>query len=771
MKSRVIQDQPQPEEPGRTNPADACGKQMQRAMNVAGRMGHWSASHWKTAVFGWLAAVIVLFGVGNMVLGLKQIDVNDAGAGQSHKADQILKKAFPERAPQDEFVLVQSSTRTVDDPAFHAVVADVLGTVGASKTIKKLRSPYDPRHRDLISDNRHAVLVPWEMRGDSDEAEKNVDALSTASENVAARHPAFYIGHAGVSSNKALDKLFIDQLALAGERSIPITIAVLLLVLGSLVAVGIPILLALTGVLGTTGLVAVTSHFVPADPNVNAVILLIGLAVGVDYSLFYIKRWREERAAGRDSDAALTAAAATSGRSVLISGFTVLIAMAGLFFAADKTYLSFGIATMIVVGLAMLGSLTVLPALLSKLGPKVDKGRIPFVHRFRNDAGGSRFWKAVLTPTLKHPVVAVVLAGGLLILLALPAFRMHTAQSGFEALPKDAPTVATIQRIENVFSNGNVAPAIVAVKANTDAAGTKAALAALKVKALATGQAQRPIDFDVSKSHDVTRVTIPLVGKGVDTKSNDALATLRDDVLPATVGQIPGATWAVTGQTAQSVDQNALLKSKAPIVFAFVLIFAFLLLLVAFRSIVIAFKAILLNLLSVGAAYGVLVLVFQHGWGEGVLNFTSNGGIAYWLPIFLFVILFGLSMDYHVFILSRVREAYDRGLSTEDAVEQGISSTAGVVTSAAIVMVGVFFVFALMPILDMKEMGIGLAAAVLIDATIIRAVLLPASMKLLGDWNWYLPQWLEWLPRLEPEAGVGDEPVRARVEAPPVPTA
>src|SRR4051794_12589694 len=751
MKSRVIQDQPQPEEPARTNPADACGKQMQRAMNVAGRMGHWSASHWKTAVFGWLAAVIVLFGVGNMVLGLKQIDVNDAGARQSHKADQILKKAFPERAPQDEFVLVQSSTRTVDDPAFHAVVADVLGTVGASKTIKKLRSPYDPRHRDLISDNRHAVLVPWEMRGDSDEAEKNVDALSTASENVAARHPAFYIGHAGVSSNKALNKLFLDQLALAGERSIPITIAVLLLVLGSLVAVGIPVLLALTGVLGTIGLVAVTSQFVPADPNVNAVILLIGLAVGVDYSLFYIKRWREERAAGRDSDAALTAAAATSGRSVLISGFTVLIAMAGLFFAADKTYLSFGIATMIVVGIAMLGSLTVLPALLSKLGPRVDKGRIPFVHRLRNDAGGSRVWKAILTPALKHPVAAVAVAGGLLIALALPAFHLHTAQSGLEALPKNAPTVETIQRTQNAFSNGNVAPAIVAVKANTDSPATRQGIAALETQALASGQARKPIEVDISASHDVTRVTIPLVGNGVDTESNNALKLLRNEILPATIGKVPNATYAVTGNTAQSFDQNALLKSKAPIVFGFVLIFAFVLLLVSFRSIVIALKAIVLNLLSVGAAYGALILIFQYGWGESLFNFTSNGGIAYWLPIFLFVILFGLSMDYHVFILTRVREAYDRGLSTEDAVEHGISTTAGVVTSAALVMVGVFAVFALMPILDMKEMGIGLAVAVLIDATIIRAVLLPASMKLLGDANWYLPSWLEWLPRLDHE--------------------
>jgi uncharacterized membrane protein YdfJ with MMPL/SSD domain len=766
VKSRVIQDAPGPEPSPQHTPMEACAKQMQKAMNVASRMGAWSAAHWKTAVFAWLACVIVFFALGAQVIGLKQIDQNDIGVGQSHTADQILKKAFPERAPQTEFVLVQSPKETVDDPAFRATIADVITSVGSSSAVKNLRSPFAPGKESQISDDRRSAMVVWEMRGDADQAEDAIDGVSAKSEAVAKRHSGFYVGHAGVSSNKALEKLFTDQLALAGERSIPITIGVLLLVLGSIVAVGIPVVLALTGVLATIGLVAFTSHLIPADPNVNAVILLIGLAVGVDYSLFYIKRWREERAAGKDASAALAAAAATSGRSVLISGFTVLIAMAGMFFATDKTYLSFGIATMIVVGVAMLGSLTVLPALLAKLGTRVDSGRIPVLSRFRNDAGGSRLWTAVLTPALRHPLVSLVVAGGLLLALALPALGLHTAQSGFEALPKNAPTVGTIQRLENAFSNGNVAPAIVAVEANTDSPATQQGIAALKREAVSSGYAKNPIEVEISASHDVARVTIPLVGKGVDSKSNNALKALRTEILPATIGKLPDASFAVTGPTAQSVDQNSLLKRKAPIVFGFVLIFAFALLLVAFRSIVIALKAIALNLLSVGAAYGVLILIFQYGWGESLLDFRSNGGIAYWLPIFLFVILFGLSMDYHVFILSRVREAYDRGLSTEQAVEQGITTTAGVVTSAALVMVGVFFVFALMPILDMKEMGIGLAAAVLIDATIVRAVLLPASMKLLGDWNWYLPSWLEWLPRLEPAAPERDA---KRVDAPPVP--
>ena len=311
--------------------------------------------------------------------------------------------------------------------------------------------------------------------------------------------------------------------------------------------------------------------------------------------------------------------------------------------------------------------------------------------------------------------------------------------------------MSTIEKLQKAFP-GNVSPAIVAIKANTDSPATKSAVRELQHEALASGQMKNPIEVDVNPTHTVTRVTIPLNGNGTDAKSTGALHTLRDRILPATIGKLQGASYAVTGGTANSVDGNALLKRSWPIVFGFVLTFAFLLLLVSFRSIVIPAKAIVLNLLSVGAAYGVVIATFQYGWGESLLHFRSNGGIAAWLPIFMFVILFGLSMDYHVFILSRVREAFDRGMKTEDAVAHGIKTTAGVVTSAAIVMVGVFSIFATLPILDMKEAGVGLAAAVLIDATIVRAVLLPATMKLLGDWNWYLPKWLDWLPRLEHEA-------------------
>jgi uncharacterized membrane protein YdfJ with MMPL/SSD domain len=719
-----------------------------KSNNIAARMGRWSASHWKTAVFGWLAFVVAALAIGQTI-GTKNIDPHNANVGQSHRADQMLRNAGFQPDPQTEIVLVQSKTHTASDPAFRAVVNDVTKTVRPFPTIKNLRSPYQSGDADQISGDGHSAMVEWEMKGTSKVATKQIDKLTAATATVAKNHPSFYVGEAGsISSGKALNDTYKTQLAQAGERSIPLTLIVLLLVFGAGVAAGVPLLLALSAVAGTIGLLALPSRLVPMDQNVSAVILLVGLAVGVDYSLFYVKREREERAAGKGPQAALEAAAATSGRSVLISGVTVMIAMAGMLFSGDKGYLSIGVATMIVVAAAMLGSLTVLPALLSGLGDRVENGRLPFLHRLRRESGENRFWSAVLTPALRKPLVSAVAAAALLIALALPVLHIHTSQSGFESLPKGIPTVATIEKLQKAFP-GNVNPAIVAIKANTNSPATISAIRELRRKALASGKMQNPIQIEINPSHTVARVTIPLLGKGTDAKSTAALSTLRERILPATIGKLPGASYAVTGGTANSVDANTLLKHSLPLVFAFVLTFAFLLLLVSFRSVVIPLKAIVLNLLSVGAAYGVLVATFQYGWGESILHFKSNGGIASWLPIFMFVILFGLSMDYHVFILSRVREAFDRGLTTEDAVAHGIKTTAGTVTSAAIVMVGVFSIFATLPILDMKEAGVGLAAAVLIDATIVRAILLPATMKLLGDWNWYLPRWLDWLPKLE----------------------
>jgi RND superfamily putative drug exporter len=716
-------------------------------------MGRWSASHWKTAVFGWLAFVAAAFVIGNAV-GVKYLDDSETNVGEARTADKMIEAGFPKDAEkQGEVVLIQSDEHTVNDEAFKAVILDVTKTLDTFPKVSEIDNPLEAGNEDLISKDRHAVMVTFTPQGTYTEAATYIETIETAVDKVQKQHDGFYVDELGsVSTTKAADAVFAEMLMKAALIALPLALLILLFVFGSAVAAVVPLLLALTAVMATNALIAIPSQFIPVQESISHVILLIGLAVGVDYSLFYLRREREERAAGRGERAALEAAAATSGRAVLISGITVLIAMAGMFFSGDKAFVSFSIGTMIVVAVAMIGSLTVLPALLAKLGDRVEKGRIPLVGRLRRNDGESRVWGAVLDRVLRRPVVSAVAAGAVLLALTAPAFMLNTTTTTTNDI--SIPEIEPVKKLEAAFPGGNE-PAAVAIRAqNVTAEPVRKAIAELQSKALATGQINNPMDVEISDDKTTAVVTMALDGKGTDDVSYAALGTLREKLLPETVGKVDGAEYAVTGMTAADKDSSDAMKTSMPRVFAFVLLFAFLLMLISFRSIVVALKAIVLNLLSVGAAYGLLVVLFQWGWGESLLDFESNGGITPWLPTFLFVILFGLSMDYHVFIISRIREAYDRGLSNEEAVRYGIKSTAGVVTSAAVVMVATFSVFAMLPLIDMKEMGLGLAAAVLIDATLVRAVLLPATMKLLGERNWYLPSWLGWLPRLEHDRSV-----------------
>jgi RND superfamily putative drug exporter len=730
---------------------------LKHSKSVAARMGRWSANHWKTAVIGWLAFVVLSVFVG-MQVGTRQIKQSEANVGESHVADKIisdagfsLDKNGDSTTEQFEMVLIQSRTHSPADPAFRATIADTERTLRTFPQVTQLRSPLDADQEGLISKDGHSVLIQFTPTGSYQEAVAYIDTIVAAVDKTAAEHPAFSVEPVGLSTDKALDKEIQGGLGKAGMISIPLTILVLMLILGALVGALIPLFVGLTSVIATTGLLALSSQGIAADENIMEVVLLIGLAVGVDYSLFYMRREREERAAGRTATAALEAAAATSGRAILLSGMTVLIAMGGMFLSGDKTFMSFSVGAMLVVAVAMIASLTVLPALISRLGDKVERGRIPFVHRLNRKQGNGRVWGALLDRVLRHPVVSTVAASAVLLVLAIPTLSLHTTATGIEGIT--SPAVEPFSRVIDAFP-GTPAPAVVAIRTDdVNTPATKAAIADLERTALATGQMHAPITVHTSRDGTIAKIEIPLAGTGNDGRATAALATLRNDVIPQTIGKLDGAQVAVTGETANSVDFNKAQTSSIPKVFGFVLLFAFLLLLISFRSIVIAIKAILLNLLSVAAAYGVMVAFFQWGWGEGILDFHSNGGIANWLPMFMFVILFGLSMDYHVFILSRIREAFDRGLSTDDAISHGIKSTAGTVSSAAMVMVGVFSVFTMLPLIDLKEMGIGLAAAVLIDATIVRGVLLPASMKLLGKANWYFPTWLRWLPQLDHGAG------------------
>jgi RND superfamily putative drug exporter len=715
--------------------------------NLAARMGGWSASHWKTATFGWLGFVVAAFMLGGMV-GTRNIDQNTAGPGESGRMNQILEAGF--KQPAAEHVLVQSRSNRVGTAAFDSAIADVVARLSEETDVRNVRSPLAPGNAGQISTDRHSALVEFEIRGEKDEAADKIDPILESVAAAQRAHPGFTIGEFGdASAEKAVVASYEDDLGKAGTLSLPITLLVLVLTFGSLVAAGIPLLLALTAVFATFGLVALSSLLLPVALQAPAMVLLIGLAVGVDYSMFYLKRERQERAAGRSERAALEVAAATSGRSVLISGLTVIVAMAGMFLTGDPIFASLALATILVVAVAVLGSLTVLPALLSRLGDKVDRGRVPFVSRLRRDDGEGRFWGAIVDRVLRRPALSAALSAGLLLALAAPALQLRLAAEGPESFPKSLEVITVYDRMQQAFP-GSALPANVVVEApSVRTPEMQGAIAELKRRALASGNAFEPITVDVNEAGTVANITVPIAGNGTDAASNASFRLLRRELVPETVGALPNTQAGVTGQTASWRDQADELRSNLPPVVAFVLLFAFVLMLVAFRSLVIAAKAIALNLLSVAAAYGVLVLVFQHGVGQGLLGVSSADGIDAVVPLLLFVILFGLSMDYHVFILSRIRETFDRGKSMDEAVSYGIKSTAGIVTSAAIVMVCVFAVFATLSWPFFKQFGVGLSAAILIDATIVRAVLLPASMKLLGSWNWYLPKWLEWLPRLE----------------------
>ena len=733
---------------------------MAESRNLSARMAHWSAHHRKVAIFGWLAFCFVAFAFGSMALGVTSLDASNAGVRESGRMDRLLDKDF--KTPAGERVIVQSRTLTANDPRFAVVFADVLRRLKANKTVTNFTTP--AQDTGLVSADKHSALIDFDVTGDPDTAKDRVQPILDTTAAAQAAHSDFVIEEFGAASgDKQLGKVFTDDLKKAGELSIPITLGILLLAFGALVAAGIPLLLGLTAVIATMGLVAIPSKIFPMDESIGAVVLLIGLAVGVDYTMFYLKREREERRAGKSPEEALQVAAATSGRSVLISGLTVMIAMAGLFLTGDPTFTGFGAATIIVVGVAVIGSLTVLPATLSWLGDRVEKIHLPVVKRLRPEHGESRFWSAILGPVLRHPIPAIALSAGFLLILCGVALQLKTVVPGADTYPQSLPVVKTYNKMQKAFPGGET-PAQVVIKAdNVRSVAVKEAIGQLGWRALITNLMHEPILTDVNKSGTVAVVSIPVAGSGTDATSQKAVNALRDEILPNTLGLVPTiGDYGVTGDTASSKDFNDQMGQRLPYVFGFVILLAFLLLMITFRSIVIPTVSIVLNLLSVGACYGILVLVFQDGIGKGILNFSYTAGVAGFIPGFLFVILFGLSMDYHVFILSRIREGYDQGRTTADAVEHGIKVSAGVVTSAAIVMVFVFAIFGTLQILFLKQFGVGLAAAILIDATIIRAVLLPATLKLLDDSIWYLPSWLEWLPRIEREKGPEAPPALAR---------
>ncbi|HET8821873.1 MAG TPA: MMPL family transporter [Thermoleophilaceae bacterium] len=718
---------------------------MDSSRNLAARAGRWSAQHRKKAILGWLAFVVLAVFIGGSV-GTKTLTDADFGIGESGRADKAVSNHFPDKAPESVLVQARQASTTQDTRSFRETVDAVVRTLERTPNVRNVASPYGRDNAGLLSEDGRSALVTFELPGD--DAEAKVDPSLEAVAALQKEHPGFRVEQFGDgSAEKALNKAFEDDFQKAEFTSLPITLVILILAFGALLAAFVPLVLAITAVAAAIGLIGPISQIWPVDEAISSVVLLIGLAVGVDYSMFYLRREREERARGRSEEAALEAAAATSGRAVLVSGVTVIAAMAGMYLGGAPTFLSFATGTILVVAIAVVGSLTVLPAILSKLGDRVNKGRVPFL-RPEKRTGEPRVWSWVLDRVLRRPLASIVAAGAVLAVLAIPVFHIHTADSGVEGLPRSLEIMQTYDRMQAAFPGETFSADIVVEGDRLDRAELRAAAAEVREIARDSDHFQEPVTVETSTDGQLAVVEVPLAGTGTNERSTAALDALREDVVPQVFGGLAsGEVVGVAGFTAGSVDFSDQMASRIWYVFGFVFAVAFALLLVTFRSIVIPIKAILLNVLSVAAAMGIVTWIFQDGNLESLLGFDSTGAITAWFPIMLFVILFGLSMDYHVFILSRIKEAVDRGQSTDEAVSHGIKSTAGVVTAAAMVMVGVFAIFATLSFIDMKQFGVGLAAAVLIDATLVRGVMLPAAMKLLGDWNWYLPSWLEWLPK------------------------
>lgn len=703
----------------------------------------------KTTIALWLL-LIAGFTFAGAISGTEMLDDPGAGIGESARADDRVEAARLQD-PAAERMLVRSGS-----PAATAQAADALAQhLRAVPDVAEVATPAD--EPELSTAGGRTVLVVATLRGDPDDADEHVDGVVSAVAAVAGAHPGVRVDQAGAGSiSKAFDTVLEEDLGKAGMLSLPITLAVLLLAFGALVAASIPLLLGLTSVAGAMGANALVSQAVPDGGSTSALVLLIGLAVGVDYSLFYIRREREERAAGRGPAAALDAAAATVGRAIVVAGLTVVVSLAGLLITGVDIFASMALGTMVVVAFAVVGSLTVLPATLALLGDRIERGRMPWRRHSKREtpaagpataAGRARSlaagpaapvagaWDRIAGAVTRRPVAALCVAVCVLGALAVPALDMKVANPGDGSLPGDVAAAQALGAIEASFPGAPEDAELVVSGRGLDAPRAAGELQALGERARSvTGGAGRP-DVRVSADARTALVAVPMPDRGV-LAAERAVDELRAVVAPTATRIGPGAEVLVTGDAAGSADFADRMAERTPLVIAFVLGLAFVLLVAAFRSPALAAATMALNLLSVAAAYGILTGVFQHEWAEGLLDFESTGTVTDWLPLFAFVVLFGLSMDYTIIVLERVREERLAGRSPREAAAAAVARTGSTVTSAALVMVAVFAVFAALRMVENKQLGIGLASAILIDATIIRAVALPAVVTLIGERGW-----------------------------------
>jgi uncharacterized membrane protein YdfJ with MMPL/SSD domain len=777
------------------------------AQSFTSRIAMWSARHRKPVAVAWVLIVVVALGACSVIEA--DTDVEFEASGEAGEAARIFEERFgEEEAAVLEFVTFSHPSLTVDDPAYRdtvqgvqraleGLVAEETEVVGGTTVVTDTRivaditSHYDTGlPRKQVLDEEGNVVVPKspfveqneaggdvtfalvEMEGELDAAVDNIDPVLDAVAEAEEASDGFEILVGGEASlNKQIEEIVEEDFGRASVLNLPITFVILILAFGAVLAAVVPLALAFAAVFLAMGLLAIISQSYPLSQEYSEVVLLIGLATGIDYSLFVITRYRSERRAGRSKEEALQVATGTSGKAIFFAGATTVFAIAGMFLV-NEIFGGFGLSAMVVVIFAVISSMTLLPALIAMLGDNIDRFKVPFLGGGRGEGGG--VWGFVIDRVLARPAIPLLVTVVALLALAYPLLTLNLGFNGPRSFPEDAEGTKALIVLEENFVLGLAQPAVVIVdageKQNIFAQDIQASVAELRLlveqdvvspenpDALYGREAQEP---EFSDAGDAGLLFIPVNGDSGEQRAIDAVNNLRDDLIPASF-EDSSAEALVTGATAGNIDFRADIISKAPWVLLFVLALAFIILLLTFRSLVIAITAIILNLLSVGAAYGLLVLVFQEGWLlEGVLDFDATGIIESWLPLFVFSILFGMSIDYEMFVMTRIKEKYEQGLSTDEAIAQGMKETAGVITSAAAIMVAVAMIFAFTRVIALQQFGFALAVAIAVDATIIRAFVLPTTMKLLGRWNWYLPSWLEWLPKLPMSEEVGEMPTPA----------
>jgi RND superfamily putative drug exporter len=728
---------------------------------------------------GWVVIVVVALAGCSALPANTDVDVQ--APGEAGRAAKLFEERFGvEEGEVREIVVFSHPSLTVDDPAYRDTVRGLMGDLRAlrveatgaasgtavtssTRIVSGALTYYDvgaPREASpFVAQNATGGDVTFavvSLVGTLEDAEENIGPVLDAVDKAQTSSDGFQILIGGDASRfKQQGDIVKEDFAFAFTLNLPVTLLILVLAFGALAAAFVPLSLAIAAVITASGILAVISQRYPLAEVYTEVVLLMGLATGIDYALFVITRFRRERRAGLSKEDALRVATATSGQAVVFAGVTVLLAICGMFLVGNVIFSSLGLSAIVVVALAIIMSVTLLPALLAMLGDNVNWLRVPFLGR--GDEGGG-VWGFISDRVLARPAVVAGVTIVVLLVLAAPYAFLNLGFNGAKGLSDDVEAKKALVALEENFTLGLTSPAAVVVDAGKDknifAPDVRSRVEKLTqlVQADTVSPANpdalygAPIRTDINDAGDTELIEIPLNADTGEDKAIDGVNRIRDDFIPSV--NFGGAERAlVTGATAGNVDFRDDIQSRTPFVWAFVLGLAFTVLLVTFRSIVIALKALILNSLSVAAAYGLLVLVFQEGWLlERPLGFEATGIIESWLPLFLFSILFGLSMDYHMFIMSRIKEAYEKGASSEEAIAIGVKATAATITSAAAIMVAVAVIFVFTRDIGIKQFGFGLATAIFIDATVIRSILLPASMKLLGEWNWYLPSWLRWLP-------------------------